>query len=169
MSFEELGIIHLPCVGRVGDANGVGGDEPTIGDISTMIDGVFIASDCEPVITSLDEADVNQSGPPDNATCYNITIGDISILIVDDVPVNVTILSDVLGDDYEVRFALNGLDGVADQFHHQHAIDVRLDDRPCVRVAIDCYTTQDQKPSCLFSRREVAHGVSPIPAPGHQP
>ena len=31
------------CVGRVGDANGEGGDEPTIGDISVMIDMLFVS------------------------------------------------------------------------------------------------------------------------------
>lgn len=38
---------------------------------------------------------------------------EATILVVDDVPENVTILSDLLGDDYEVRFALNGLDALA--------------------------------------------------------
>ncbi len=68
------------CVGRVGDANGVGGDEPTIGDVSTMIDTKFITGSCESVSICLREADINQSGGG-SPTCDDITIGDISILI----------------------------------------------------------------------------------------
>ena len=67
------------CVLRVGDANGFGGDEPTIGDCSVMIDALFISGDMS-VIACIPEADVNQSGGispgPDD-----ITIGDISVLI----------------------------------------------------------------------------------------
>ena len=68
------------CIGYVGDANGSGDPEPTIGDISTMIDAKFIAVSCDGLITCFSEADVNQSGGlyPD---CNDITIGDISILI----------------------------------------------------------------------------------------
>ncbi len=69
------------CVGRVGDANGLGGEEPTIGDISVMIDAKFITGTCAGIIVCLDEADVNQSGPPNAAECDHVTIGDISILI----------------------------------------------------------------------------------------
>jgi len=69
------------CVGRVGDANGIGGDEPTVGDISVMIDVKFIAPlQCEYSIPCLQEADINQSGGTD-PSCGDITIGDISILI----------------------------------------------------------------------------------------
>jgi len=67
------------CEDRVGDANGVGGDEPTIGDISTMIDALFIDSD-PVVIACLAEADVNQSGGADPQP-KDITISDISTLI----------------------------------------------------------------------------------------
>jgi diguanylate cyclase (GGDEF)-like protein len=38
--------------------------------------------------------------------------GKATILIVDDVPENVMALGDLLGDDYEVRFALNGQDAL---------------------------------------------------------
>ena len=69
------------CLGRVGDANNLGGDEPTIGDVSVMIDAKFITGTCAGIIMDLNEADVNQSGPPNAATCADITIGDISILI----------------------------------------------------------------------------------------
>ncbi len=65
------------CNGRVGDANSQGGDEPTIGDVSILIDMLFIS------FQELDcwaEADVNQTGgtSPDRS---DITIGDISYLI----------------------------------------------------------------------------------------
>jgi hypothetical protein len=68
------------CVGRVGDVNGSGGDEPTIGDVSALIDAKFIAGTCDGTIDCTTEADMNQSGGafPD---CNDITIGDISMLI----------------------------------------------------------------------------------------
>jgi PKD repeat protein len=68
------------CVGRVGDANGQGGDEPTISDISILIDTKFITGTCDGIISCLAEADVNQSGGSD-PTCDDITISDISTLI----------------------------------------------------------------------------------------
>ncbi len=67
------------CVLRVGDANGLGGDEPTIGDISVMIDALFISGDPS-VIACLAEADINQSGGVSPIPA-DITIGDISTLI----------------------------------------------------------------------------------------
>jgi len=67
------------CVGRVGDVNGDGNDEPTIGDISMLVDLLFINNN-PAVITCWTEADINQSGGtipgPDD-----ISIGDISVLI----------------------------------------------------------------------------------------
>jgi len=68
------------CIGRVGNANGQGTDEPTISDISTMIDAKFISGTCEGKIPCLAEGDTNQSGGAD-PTCDDITISDISILI----------------------------------------------------------------------------------------
>ncbi len=68
------------CVGRVGDANGQGGDEPTIGDISVTIDAKFITGTCVGILECFTEADVNQSGGTD-ADCDDITISDISTLI----------------------------------------------------------------------------------------
>ncbi len=68
------------CVGRVGDANGLGGDEPTIGDVSVMIDAKFITGTCEGILDCMTEADVNQTGLL-AADCDDVTIGDISILI----------------------------------------------------------------------------------------
>jgi hypothetical protein len=74
------------CVGRVGDANFSGDDEPTIGDISVMIDAKFITGNCvgpdseNPILPCLLEADINQSGST-APTCDDVTIGDISYLI----------------------------------------------------------------------------------------
>ncbi len=68
------------CVDRVGNANGLGGDEPTIGDISVMIDAKFITGTCHGILECFTEADVNQSGGID-ADCDDITISDISTLI----------------------------------------------------------------------------------------
>jgi len=68
------------CDNRVGDANAQGGDEPTISDISVLIDAKFITGTCNGVIGCTLEADINQSGGA-NPTCADITIGDISVLI----------------------------------------------------------------------------------------
>lgn len=70
-------VIKHCCNGRVGDVNGEGGDEPTIGDISTLIDHLFVSG---AGLSCFTEADVNQSGgvsPNDQ----DISIGDISTLI----------------------------------------------------------------------------------------
>jgi len=68
------------CSGRTGDVNGVGGDEPTIGDASTIINYLFLDGsypDC------LEEADVNVSGTLANPPLdwRDVTIGDVSYLI----------------------------------------------------------------------------------------
>lgn len=68
------------CAGRVGNANGIGDDEPTIGDICTVVYAKFVAGSCAGVIDCLAEADVNQSGGSDPA-CADITIGDVQMLI----------------------------------------------------------------------------------------
>jgi hypothetical protein len=67
------------CTGMVGNVNGIGGDKPSIGDVSVLIDALFI-SGTPTVITCLAEADVNRSatGEPQ---FKDLTIGDISILI----------------------------------------------------------------------------------------
>jgi hypothetical protein len=65
------------CIGRVGDANGLGGDEPTISDISSMIDMLFISNT---EVACIAEADLNQSGGY-HPLVENITISDISSLI----------------------------------------------------------------------------------------
>lgn len=65
------------CVGLVGDANGSGSDEATIGDISVMIEMLFISGQ---EVACLAEADINQSGGCNPARA-DITIGDIALLI----------------------------------------------------------------------------------------
>jgi hypothetical protein len=75
----SITVLSSCCMGRVGDANGVGGDEPTIGDVSVMIDALFISNDWN-LLQCLEEADINQSGGS-SPTSDDITIGDISILI----------------------------------------------------------------------------------------
>ena len=71
--------IQSCCCNRVGDANGVSGDEPTIGDVSRIIDVLFICGlDCE--FECVEEADINRSGGP-YPTRADVTISDISMLI----------------------------------------------------------------------------------------
>jgi hypothetical protein len=67
------------CSDRVGDVNNSGDDEPTIGDISLLIDAKFISGNCDG-IACMQEADVNQSGGVE-PVCDDISIGDISQLI----------------------------------------------------------------------------------------
>jgi photosystem II stability/assembly factor-like uncharacterized protein len=68
------------CNLRVGDANGSGDDEPTISDISVMIDALFITGTCTGILDCLNEADINQSGGT-TPECGDITISDVSTLI----------------------------------------------------------------------------------------
>ena len=65
------------CEGVVGDANGVGGEEPTVSDISTIIDFLFISGSPLPCIG---EADANVSGGVDPGPA-DITVSDISVII----------------------------------------------------------------------------------------
>ena len=65
------------CSARVGDANGLGGDEPTIADVSAIIDHLFISRNPLPCYP---EADVNQSGGP-YPLWDDITISDVSSLV----------------------------------------------------------------------------------------
>lgn len=67
------------CEGFVGDANGDGQDQPSLGDIALMIDAKFISMNCE-LLNCMSEADVNHSGGAE-PTCDDISIGDISYLI----------------------------------------------------------------------------------------
>ncbi len=68
------------CAGKVGDVDGLGGDEPTIGDIIMLVDFLFVSGqgpDC------LEEADVNLSGTLVNPPLdwRDVTIGDITMLV----------------------------------------------------------------------------------------
>jgi len=65
------------CIGKVGDVNGEGGDEPTISDISRLIDMLYITLD---PVACIAEGDTNQSGGY-FPTATDITIGDVSELV----------------------------------------------------------------------------------------
>ncbi len=78
--FDDACVPLTCCVGRVGDANGLGGDEPTIGDVSVIIDARFISGECDGTVVCPAEADINQSGGV-ASDCNDLTIGDVSILI----------------------------------------------------------------------------------------
>ncbi len=67
------------CNGRVGDVNGSGDDEPTIGDVSVLIDAMFVSVDPS-MLPCYPEADINQSGGSEPLWA-DITIGDLSMLI----------------------------------------------------------------------------------------
>ena len=59
------------CVGKVGDVNANGVEEPTIGDVTMLIDHLFVT---QTGLFCAEEADINGSGG-------DITIGDVSALI----------------------------------------------------------------------------------------
>jgi hypothetical protein len=67
--------VIIPCC--MGDPNRTGGD-PTIADISAMVDAKFITGNCNSICIS--GADLNGSGNG-APVCEDITIADISILI----------------------------------------------------------------------------------------
>jgi len=68
------------CQGKVGNVNGLGGDEPTISDVSMIIDHLFISNG---ILWCPAEADVNQSGGPDpqQGPAGDISISDAATLI----------------------------------------------------------------------------------------
>ena len=70
------------CLGRVGDANGLGvfPQEITIGDLSTLVDAKFLTGKCDGIVNCMLEADANQSGGP-NPICSDITISDFSVVL----------------------------------------------------------------------------------------
>lgn len=65
------------CRDRVGDVNNYGGDEPTIGDVSILVDHLFIR---QTPLECYAEGDTNQSGGP-RPTADDISISDVSVLI----------------------------------------------------------------------------------------
>ena len=67
------------CVGRVGDSNGSGSDEPTLVDVTMLIDTKYISQDHE-LIQCYAAADINQSGGVD-PTWDDVTLVDITTLI----------------------------------------------------------------------------------------
>jgi hypothetical protein len=71
------GVDATCCLGQVGDVNGDGGAVPTIGDVTVLIDHLFIN---QTPIDCYQEADVNQSGGR-YPSPEDITIGDISKLV----------------------------------------------------------------------------------------
>lgn len=66
------------CVNRVGDVNGLNGDEPTLGDIMFLVSRLFI--DPTLPLPCLAEADVNQSGGI-SPVFGDITLGDVMVLV----------------------------------------------------------------------------------------
>jgi hypothetical protein len=80
MTIVEPELVASCCDLRVGDANSLRGDEPTIGDVSVIIDAKFITGVCDGIVACLPEADIDQSGGID-PTCDDLTMGDIMILI----------------------------------------------------------------------------------------
>jgi len=68
------------CLGRVGDVNYNGADEPTVADISALVDHLFMSG---AALRCTTEADVNQSGGsnPEPGPNGDVTVADISILI----------------------------------------------------------------------------------------
>jgi len=69
------------CVGRVGNANGHGGDEPTIGDIAVIAYAKFNSATCNGILTCLEEADVNQNGGTNPQCDDDISLGDMMALV----------------------------------------------------------------------------------------
>jgi len=65
------------CIGRVGDVNLSGNDEPTIGDV---VDIVLFLEGYLANLPCLEEADVNQSGGAD-PTEDDVTISDAAVLV----------------------------------------------------------------------------------------
>jgi hypothetical protein len=71
------------CVGRVGNANGLGNppNEVTISDVQLLVFSKFISTvPCTQNLPCLTEADVNQSGGV-SPKCSDVTISDIQTLV----------------------------------------------------------------------------------------
>ncbi|MCD6249108.1 MAG: hypothetical protein J7J98_02090 [candidate division Zixibacteria bacterium] len=64
------------CVGKRGNANGLGGDTPTIGDVAVLIDHLFIYQ--TPLPACVEEANANGLL---NSAGEKISIGDVTLLI----------------------------------------------------------------------------------------
>ena len=79
------------CSETVGDANGVGGNKPSVADIGTIVDFLFISG--TPLIC-VEEADANQSGGA-TPSGGDVSVADIGIL-VDHLFISGTPLADCL-------------------------------------------------------------------------
>jgi hypothetical protein len=71
------GVDATCCSGKVGDVNGVGGDKPSISDIATLVDHLFVTGS---PLGCRQEADVNQSGGRYPAL-KDLTISDVQALV----------------------------------------------------------------------------------------
>lgn len=65
------------CEGRVGDINQSGQDEPTLGDVMTLVDHLFISGN---LLGCVEEADVDQSGGA-LPSYDDLTLGDVMQLV----------------------------------------------------------------------------------------
>ena len=75
---ETPGMVFVSCCeNTVGDANGIGGNEPTVSDIGTIVDFLFITGS---PLSCPAEADANQSGGL-LPVGTDISVSDISILV----------------------------------------------------------------------------------------
>lgn len=76
-TYAAIGLDPPCCVGVVGNIDGLGGDNPTLADVSLLIDYLYIN---RTPIYCLHEADLNHSGGS-NPTAGDISIGDVAVLI----------------------------------------------------------------------------------------
>jgi C1A family cysteine protease len=65
------------CQGRVGDINQSGEDEPTLGDVMTLVDYLFISGN---LLGCVEEADIDQSGG-EMPSYDDLTLGDVMRLV----------------------------------------------------------------------------------------
>ena len=68
------------CVGKVGNVNGQGGDDPTLSDVMVLVDHLFITGRS---LWCPAEADINQSGgaDPQQGPNGDLTLSDIMLLV----------------------------------------------------------------------------------------
>ena len=76
-SWSVIATVNVCCTGIVGDADNDGAYEPTLGDIMTMVDHLFISG--APIVCYA-EADVDQSGGT-NPGSSDLTLVDIMMLV----------------------------------------------------------------------------------------
>ena len=76
-TWPVVATVSVCCTGMVGDANNDGGYEPTLADIMTMVDHLFVTG---VPITCYEEADIDQSGGA-SPKSSDLTLGDIMLLV----------------------------------------------------------------------------------------